>query len=263
MKKTTILLFLLFNFAINFSQAYDIQATIEPIKAGTQLTVAEGEPFEAEIKIWPFGNSILEEVAKIEGTVFLDYFYVAKIDKIEFSPNNQQVVVIRGVFVLTKKFGEMPFVIWSYKALNIPVTIKNIVTKGFKPKSKSFLFTDQAVSTPFKIPTLYYFIFFTLLLVLGLVMYFKKKRDLKNERIRALEETREGWLLKLKKAKKRKDYEKLYLEKSYWVQYLEIDEQGVEDFCKTLRQHMYKKKWHAEELDEVENSFTRIRGGIE
>lgn len=255
-----VLLLLFFTIiSITSSYSYEVSGTIENI--GEEVSILEGESFLAKINIWPMPYESLDEIkAKLQGNMFLDYFYIAQVQNIRFSKNNSEVVVAHVKAVLTKAYEGKSVFIWTYKSLTIPFEIKNIqpVKNNLE---KDFIILNQKngfMSNPYRY--LYYggAVAFVVISYFGFKI-FSKKRKSKLEKKKVLKKWRDLFL----EANDRNGVEVIYKKRHEWLALVGGETPPIIRFFEELDSVQYKKEWSDVEEHKVLEAYDDIRGIFE
>jgi hypothetical protein len=251
---------LLCYFSLMLSSAY-AQTINSEFKFAQDISKGkEGDVVEATIKIWPLENADLSQFKKLEKTLLFNSLYFSQINSLDVSPNNADVVEIKGTFIITSAAID-PASSIKYNDSVIELKSGNIQIEKSKDESKDFYILDQSLSGS-KMWILVTVFVFILLLVLVLKskmiqsFILNLRPDNRKQAIKKYDE-------RFRVANSREDFELLYLEKERWLSLLESIAPAHRDFLKTLNQHQFKRDWGNEEFTEVRSSFDVIRRSFE
>ena len=257
MIKKYLLLFLIFLFSSIEAFSQEKQGILRNESSETS-SVKEGDTFIATLTIWPI--AFVEEGQFKKNLVdkpFLNFFHVTEVMSEGFSENNQEAYEIKLRLILTKFFDNRNFVIWDYKGLNIPVTIKGITPVPLKGRNQNFILLSQDYLEKKEINWLPYIL--VLILFLGIAGFYLPKYLKKKKEKKYLDEKIQKWKASFKNAQSRDQLEGVYASREDWIILLPMKTPEILDFFETINKHQYKKEWTDEDEREVVNSFDSIR----
>ena len=247
-------------FSLNVSSV-EIKGRLEPLEENISLT--EGDFFKFRLTIWPVEYQVDEQMEReLKKGRFLDFFKIVKVESIGKSPNNVDVLEVRGVAVLLNVFEKREFYIWTFKEMNIPVEIRldDIKEHGNKNPRLNFFETARE-ETSFWRPRNVIILLLGALGVFLVLMRWLTQRRKKQEEILKKRLERKEWKEKFTKAKSREDYEKIYSSRELWLgQAGGEGNSNVLNFFEILNKHQYKKELDADDLNELTIVFDQIRG---
>ena len=126
--------------ALSFQKAYAlVEGIVEPIE-GKKLNLIIGDSIDLKISFWPKDLKLFKDIKKLEGTSFLNIFYVLDVNKFEISKNNYDVINIFIKAIVLKPYKRKPFTIWNNGLKNIPIDIRNITVDDLKGKEKKITY---------------------------------------------------------------------------------------------------------------------------
>lgn len=220
----------------------------------------EGDIVEATIRFWPIENADLNQFKKLEKATLFNALYLAQIMSLAPSPNNADVVELKGLFIIKSAKVE-PIYAFKYNEELIEVRANNVKVKALGDKSQDFYVLDQSLDSS-KLWMILSAIA-ALLVILAVVKRKALKEFILNLRPDQVKKTRKKYDEIFRVASKREDFEKLYREKDLWLNALVDKAPAHLEFLKVLNQHQYKKDWSNDDLSEVRTSFDIIRRSFE
>lgn len=220
----------------------------------------EGDIIEATIRVWPIENADLSQFKKLEKGTLFNAFYLAQITSLAPSPNNADVVELKGLFIVKSTKVE-PIYALKYNESLIELRSGDVKVTPLGDKSQDFYILDQSLDSS----KLWMILTGAgiVLLILGFVKRQKIKEFLINLKPDQAKKDRKRYDELFRVASKREDFERLYSEKNKWLALLTDKAPAHLEFLKTLNQYQFKKDWSNEELNEVRASFDIIRRSFE
>lgn len=243
---------------INTVWAQTINSEFLPSQNIGQLK--EGDIIEATIRVWPIENADLSQFKKLEKGTLFNAFYLAQITSLAPSPNNADVVELKGLFIVKSTKVE-PIYALKYNESLIELRSGDVKVTPLGDKSQDFYILDQSLDSS----KLWMILTGAgiVLLILGFVKRQKIKEFLINLKPDQAKKDRKRYDELFRVASKREDFERLYSEKNKWLALLSDKAPAHLEFLKTLNQYQFKKDWNNEELNEVRASFDIIRRSFE
>lgn len=222
--------------------------------------IKEGDIFEATLRFWPIENADLAQFKKLEKTALFGAFYLAQVTSLAPSPNNADVIELKGIFIVKSSKVE-PLQAIKYNDSLIELRPGAIQVSELGDKSQDFYVLDQTLD----ISRLWMIILGATLIIIVVLFI---KRDKVKELLMTLrpdqaKKTKKKYDELFRVANKREDFERLYKEKELWLPLLEAKAPAHLEFFKILNQYQFKKDWGNEELSEVRSSFDVIRRSFE
>lgn len=242
-----------------------------------EMTIGEGEIFDAVITIRPPRDSDFRAQAfrEIEGRTISDSLYIADVKEVRKmrslnddndndDDNSRHAFQVSIMAVLRK--APPPSTLYNLKidGHNIVLKIKNI---NFKKRGASeplgFVVYDQDGRLSFLNKRLYAFYIVSSLTFASLaflILYKKIIYNRKNNLLKKIDnEKLSMWSKKFLNARSRDNFEEVYFKKDEWMGFVKDRKSLVDFFLNKINEHQYKEEWSSEELDEVENSFSKIK----
>ena len=99
--------------------------------------VKEGDLIEITLKFWPIENADLAQFRKLEKSIFFNAFYLAQVISLDLSPNNADVVELKGLFVVKSAKPQTLYVI-KYNDAPIEMRIEGLKIQELKEKSQNY-----------------------------------------------------------------------------------------------------------------------------
>jgi hypothetical protein len=244
-------------FIFEITPAFSGEAFFRP-ESRKKIAIKEGDSFKGVIELWSIDNISSEMVSKLEGSIFLDHFYVVSLGKPAWSENNPQVVVISGSFILQKSL-ESNSLLWKLGGLKIPVSIKEIKTSVLSEKRKEFIILDGKYNAENDEPFKYYYIALFVFLSLVFCFYFYKNRktpkvNQKNKEV--------NWKELLVNAKEKEDFSHIYLSKNKWISKVQNKDVATRDFLNCASAYLFKPDLEDHELEELRISIDSVVKGM-
>lgn len=253
MKPFAIVFLLFFGLQV---QAYQAKGVLEGLQK--EETIPLGDTFQAKLTVYPIESFIGEDVrSSLDGSMFLDLFFVHRIDMIRKLPQNPEVLEVRFSLVLTKAITPGNFYIWSYKGLNIPVELKNIRTEKADGNKEIYIFEQQLESSRYVLlggGALAFIVF-----AAGVTIFLRKKKSKIAGKNQDLERIKELF----RTAKERVEFEEIYGKKDFWLREINGMTPDIHYFFKELNKVQFKKDWNEVDRTMVASSFENIRGLFE
>lgn len=253
------LILMLFFLNLGTSYSYEVSGVFKNLSE--DISVIEGESFDAEINIWPMLDENLETIKNnLLSKTFLDYFYIVKVNGIKFSENNSEVVVVYVKAVLTKSYENKSVFLWNYKSLTIPFEVKNI-TPIKNNLEKNFIIMNQENGVVEK--AISYLPIIIFVLIISIVTFFGRKFFLSKRKKDERKKVFEKWDRKFKSTNNRLDIEEVYKKRTEWLSLVGGETPPILDFFNELDNIQYKENWTDVEQHKVLEAFDEIRGIFE
>jgi hypothetical protein len=249
---------ILFSFLCATGISAEIKAAFNLINETKILN--EGDLVEGVLKVWPIENADLNEFRKLQNVLFFNNLLLLQLHSVEVSPNNADLVEIKGTFVVKPTKALSTFDI-NYKGQLITVPAIDIQIKALDQKGKTYFILDQSLNYSHS----QIFIIFALVLFLLVFVYFKKDyliNKIKSLKLDPVAKMQKKYQNIFSIATNRRDYEEIYATRREWMALIKEPSPAYRDFFKTMNQHQYKKEWSPNDLNEVKESFLAIRGSF-
>lgn len=246
-------IFIFFLFLLCFKVlGYDTTAVLTLEKEEVEI----GEIVKGRMRVFNIQKMVKEDLKKIEGEPFLEYFRIVKIESLDQNKNNPQVWDINFEIAYTKSVGVTDVHIWSWKALNIPVEFKGFkLEKGERIQQKVVVLdtniSDGNELKQILLPGLLF------LLAIGAILYFFvfRKGKQKNEE--------ENWKEIFTDINTREEFESIYRLKDKWGKIIPNDTPCKIRFIEALNACQYKREWNDIELHQVQDAYDELKTVIE
>ena len=237
------------------SRPNETQGIITPVN-NSKKNWKEGDTIHLRLSLWPKNILLTNRIERLEGEIFLKFFYILKIKNIEISKNNIDVVDIYFEAVILKPFMKNPFYIWSVGKKNIPIEIRNFIASPLNKKTDEFYFGDLKLiqDSRKELKSI-------VSIVIGvfiIILFSMRKRLLNIFRMGARDEKSAYWAKKFIDASDRFDYEKIYKDRSEWGGVFENIEKEKRDFFNVLNECQYQPYWTENIRLNVSESFSKI-----
>ncbi|MGZ3809984.1 MAG: hypothetical protein ACXVCE_18010, partial [Bacteriovorax sp.] len=189
---------------------------------------------------------------------FVNSLLLAQIHSIETSPNNADVIEIKGLFVA--KMGKPSFPV-VYKGQTVAIEDPGIGVTPLPQKAQDYFIMDQLTyqSMFAKILCIAVALAFLALVFLKRKAVWGFLTKYKNDPIASANKKFKGMF---QRASSRSDFEEIYATRNEWLKHINEQAPAYNEFFKIMNQHQYKKDWGAPELNEVKESFDIIRGSF-
>lgn len=237
------------------------------INNGPEKLLKIGEPFRAEINIWPKEFVSKESILNLKGKNIQDNVLLIDYDRIGVSPNNEDVWVFNALLVyLDINLGSAQAIgnqkpIAEYKGLLFDDSKNLPDSNEFHVLSSSYDF-EKPFSKIFGVVAI---LIISLIIVLMLkkdsffsLSFFEKKR-LKKE----YEKKRAHWLEKFKNANNRESLEELFIERENWKSFVPGLKNESDLFLSVLYENQYKPKWDELIFESAVESKNKIQEGMQ
>jgi hypothetical protein len=255
-----------FSLQIGIADDLNLNLKIKPIN---KMEVLVGEPFLAEILIYPRKLISLEEVKQLENSLIPGTFYLGRIEKLKVSENNNEVLeVYADIVILMSNFKE------AYSSINLGPTSdkkfllnlselkiindqKNLVIekpilllRPWRPKNWPKIIAISLVS----------------LVVLAFFAWLVRKKlmvmkNIKNEKV-LMSEQKKLWLQKFSNAQTRKEFEEIYLCRNEWTKLQMGNENKIGNFIKMIDDKQYQPQWNGETISKLKSEIENLKGAF-
>lgn len=250
------LLRLIFIIQLMFSWgSYAIEGELVP-KSAQALTIEEGGLFDGTLRLWSNAGIVnKDELLKLQGKNIDEYFNLYQIYNVAESANNNDVLEIRGLFVVIKalpgqaklklKIGE--------KTLNLEV--RRLSTIATAPPAQEFEYVEQPNISKILQKNILNKIYGGIILLCFIFAIYLFLKIKKNKMLKLkIEATKDA----LKRAQTRADVETIGLNIKFYESELNLESNQVDEFKTTLDKYQFKKTWTESELEEVKKSLSRL-----
>jgi hypothetical protein len=258
MKSLSLLILALLAF-VNIASAEIINSEFKVVHEKSSLK--EGDLFEATLRFWPVENADLELFKKeFEKKLLFNAFYLAEVTSLETSPNNADVVELKGLFIL-ESAKPQPIYSFKYKEELVEVKLPNLKLVPLVEKSKTFFVLNQSL-----MPDGLWKIILGVIVLMAVFAYVKReklKSWLNKFRPGQAKIMKDRFSRDFKAASIREDFERIYRDKEKWLPLLTEKAPAHVEFFKVLNKHQFKKSWSSEDTNEVKSSFEPIRRSFE
>lgn len=217
----------------------------------------EGEIKEVVIQIYPLQEVSVEDIRqKLESSDFCDFFYIGKIESIQFSKNNPVVLEVKADMTLKKYFNASKPLIWSYLALNIPINIEGMELKPQEDKIQEYITFD--IQRHVDQPNIWSWILGILFLaiIILIVVIRKNKRVIRKTDVEEIKSL-------IKTANSRLGYEEIYAKKKRIEEIFGVGNPAFTNFFTIVDKHQYKKNWSEDDLYEINFILDEIKESLE
>ena len=255
-------------FIMNICMMSSILQAQEQIKASFEIQtqapeIKEAQPFDFEFLLYPVGEKTINELKNIVRIGdFLKIFYVFDIKEVMFSPNNQDVFVVRGRAVAKSKIPEDYNAEISFESQKISVKLMTPSISDLEIKSDKITFLDLGFLQSPKSKLDWLIILIGVVCLYGffeilrrLIPKIKEKRKRKQASL--------NWIEYFKKATTRDEYERLYKQRDVWIDLMGGKCPENLNFLKQLEDVQYKRDWTEDELKEVSAKGNKVRERFE
>lgn len=224
----------------------------------TSQQINEGDLVEGILKIWPVENPDLSEFKKLENAKFFNLFDLIQIQNIGISPNNADLVEIKGLF-LVRIVGELEKTLINYKHQEIAFEAPSVRVIPLKSKVKDFFVLNQEYHESVIVK---FILWGGLICSLFLILWKREaiKKLISKKRLNPDALLRQKYQSLFSGANTRDDFEEIYQKKNEWLNISIQTAPKYEEFFETINRYQYQKHWEAEELEKVRMSFDLIRG---
>lgn len=238
----------------------DVKAILH-IGGVEEFTQAKPVPFE--FQLYPVGEKTIDELKNVlKVGRFLEKFYVFDIIEKGFSPNNQDVYVVKGRMVMVDVFRKGQLFTMDFNGSNVYVEVRSEAPKELKAEGQEVIFAPLPFiyQMSFWEKILYGFIAFLVLsgLFAGarkLFVNMKEKKERKKKRLMLIES--------FSNAQSRDDFERLYKTREEWISYLGGKNPEAVTFLKDLEDVQYKRDWTDEETNKIKQKTQELQKTIE
>ncbi len=246
-----LILILLFSLFINTIHAQTYESELELRK--NQQEFKAGDIVEATLRIWPLESLNDEDKQRLIDQSFLGVFKILTAPNIHPSENNADILEIELRVLITGSTDKINNEI-EVNGQKIKVTLKNIKITPLSLNEKSYVYADQSlINANMKI----ILIGFLAIIAIGYIIY-----RIKFKKIKKTQSTQNNLKILIENAKERNDFEKIYSQREVFLRTNLQNGKVLDDFFSVLNKYQYKKEWTTQELNEVQESFQKIKGGI-
>ena len=233
-----------------------------------ELSVEKGQPFEGRIEFLPKEYVNSQSIQELEGqSLFGSSLYLHKIHELSTSPNNSDVLVLKGLFIPLegKIFQEKKTQYLELQDKFIPLEVHNFnyVENSIKGEKPQILLQEKPQENSWArelflaggllILITFYFVFCVLRKLY--TRRVQKRRDRKEKR-----KMKRYWEEKFKNAQERQDFEDILKHQSEWANLFKMKEtETLQEFSKIIENIQYKKTWQEDEVHLARNSFKNLR----
>lgn len=218
--------------------------------------VKVGENNKAILEIYPITKMVYEDLKTLENQTFIEYFKVARIDSLKQNENNPEVWTVEMELISLKEFSVYAPHIWSWKAINIPIEMRQDLRILDNIKNeKKIIVLESTTSIPKD--NLWKIVGAAIILFLGAVVFViydqsKKKVDNRNK-----------WKDIFNNINSREDFERVYSLRKEWLRKVPEDVPCVQEFFTVMNSCQYKKDWSDVEVSQVQNAFDELKVAVD
>lgn len=248
----TSLLFIILSFARADDEVY--RGLIKLVENSRQWQ--EGEIKQVIIQVYPLQDVSVEDIRKkLESSDFCDFFYIGKIESIDFSKNNPVVLEIKADMTLKKIYNPSRPLIWSYLALNIPISLEGVELIAQEGKIQEYITLDvkrniESTQWLLWLGTL----LLAVIIVIITILRKQKKRTVKS----SLEEIR----MLLVRATTRQDFEQIYVSRKKIEEIFGASNPAFGNLFNTINKHQFKKDITEDDLYEINFILDEIKESL-
>ena len=240
------LLLLFFIFSLLSTSAMETKGKLEVDTSKTQGAIV-GESYPAVLTLVPVEEEIINKQI-LENSLFLDYFYITRVQSIQRSENNSDALVVEMDLVLVKNFENQTFKIWPLGLSNIPVSFDIGKVEKTELLIKDFIQFETSLAAladiDWKVVAVIIIIF-----IIGLLAYkWLRRRNLvrSNEIVNFERE--------LKISTKHSDFEWIYRNRKILNSYLENKPQAKVSFDElnaAIGEYQFRPGWKSMDISEL------------
>jgi hypothetical protein len=212
-----------------------------------------GGSYDCTLTLKQFRSDGHNDFKQLEGSNFLNLFYINEIYNLKRTDNN---VTIEVNLYPTKFFKNKEFFIYSFRGLNIPIELQNINILKNKLLIKKYITWDQPSEDD---GTSSLWIWLLVVVILGgiaFVIIRQKKEQPKSDK--EIEDLK----AKIEKAQSRSDMERVYARKEVVIRIIGIENEAFQEFRDSIVEIQYKPVWTPEEEERVREKFKKLKGEI-
>jgi hypothetical protein len=227
--------------------AQNARAILRVVDEVEELNV--GETYLFELTVVPFStSSISEEV--LRNKIFIDYFYVTKVESIVESENNIDAVVVRMKAILTKAFKIKPVYIWNLVDRNIPVEIESLHINDKKSVLSEFIIQQTGSSKPKSFIGIVVIFVGIVITLFGCIYWLRRKNRIKEAGLMPIKKIKEN----LYGARSHHDFETIYRNRNHYLELYKENEKLKRQFIELLdmyRVQQFSTAWPEQDLSEI------------
>lgn len=246
------LLFIILSFVRAEGEEY--RGLIKLVEKSSQWQ--EGEIKQVVIQVYPLQDVSVEDIRKkLESSDFCDFFYIGKIESIDFSKNNPVVLEIKADMTLKKIYNPSRPLIWSYLALNIPISLEGVELIAQEGKIQEYITLD--VKRNIKSNEWWIWLSVIFLVGISVLIIFLRKQKKKNIKS-SLQEVK----MLLVKATTRKDFEQIYRSRKKIEDIFGESNPAFTNLFNIINKHQFKKDINEDELYEINFVLDEIKESL-
>jgi hypothetical protein len=228
----------------------ETRGILEPLE-GPSMVVGESYPFK--LTLLPFEKRLISKET-LEGSRFLDLFFVSNVESIITSENNYDAIEVYLDLVLVKKAELRGVYIWNLGDRNIPIELPNINVNDVQLNTKNFLILKTpSVEFDNRNYQMVGLLIFALLVLAALAFFFMKGK----KRIDNTHKDLAGLLIN---AKTHQDLEEIYNRRRE-VLLLAKDpavQQDIRDVISQFEKIQYAPNWKQQEVKNYVDKLSEL-----
>ena len=221
---------------------------------GKRELVFEGDIFEAKILIWPFINQFEYHKEALKSFNLESCIKLLKINKMDFSKNNSDLLEIFGLFVLIKK-PLTSSLIWKNKDLAIDFKMDTFAFNQTQGRLNEHIVLSQRKDGKVHVNYIITGLVISLsLLGIGYVILRRKKQ----KKVLNLNDEKKFYMDNFDHLDTREKIEQIYQEKRKWEKYI-YNLDVYNEYLNCINQIQYKKNWTSHDLDVAVNTTKKLK----
>lgn len=235
-------------------QAFALEGELVPQSSRT-LDLEEGSLFDGVLRVWPVSETwSTKQLEDLMGKNIGDAFNLVRIDSIERSTHNAEVVELRGLFALIKAVSPKVKVSLSLTGGEVQLEVRRLNMIATAPAAQKFELVDQPESATFFATDSPIALGFGggLFLVIGLIAIskFRKVRAYKRQQQLAKSE--------IAGAQTRAEIEQVGRKIEVHQKLLSLPDEKIAHFKQQLDLYQYRPSWTDAQLADVRKSLESL-----
>jgi len=224
-------------------------------KSTKTLDLEEGSLFDGVLRVWPVGeNWNLKQLESLAGKNIGEAFNLVRIESVERSSHNAEVVELRGLFALIKAVSPKTKITISLDSSEVLLEIRRLNLIATAPPAQQFELVEQPVSIPFLQGQSPIVIGAgSILLVILMAVGFRKISEKRHHRKNLLLAKKE-----IESAQSRAELEQVGRKIEKYQSLLNIPPEKVNGFKKNLDLYQYRPSWTDDQLADVRKSVESL-----